>query len=100
VYLPEHKILIIYGPPGTGKTTLAHVLAKQAGYCPAEINASDERSTGALKNRLDALVSMRGSFTDGRPNCIIMDEIDGCLGSEGQGAGRESQKSVATKFTL
>ena len=49
--LPEKMILILYGPPGTGKTTLAHVLAKQAGYQPAEINASDERSTAGLKNR-------------------------------------------------
>ena len=77
---------MLYGPPGTGKTTLAHVLARQAGYCPTEINASDERSTAGLKNRLDALVSMQGSFSDGRPNCIIMDEIDGCLGAEGSGA--------------
>ena len=29
---------------------------------------------------------MRGDFTDGRPNCIIMDEIDGCQGAEGSGA--------------
>jgi len=84
--LPENKILLLYGPPGSGKTTLAHVLARQAGYCPAEINASDERSSAGLKNRLDALVSMRASFADGRPNCIIMDEIDGCLGAEGTGA--------------
>jgi len=77
---------VLYGPPGTGKTTLAHVLAKQAGYNATEINASDERSTAGLKNRLDALVSMQGSFNDGRPNCIIMDEIDGCLGAEGTGA--------------
>jgi len=83
---PEHKILVLYGPPGTGKTTLAHVLSKQAGYNATEINASDERSTVGLKNRLDALVSMQGSFNDGRPNCIIMDEIDGCLGAEGTGA--------------
>lgn len=30
------------GPPGLGKTTLAHVVAKQAGYNVFEINARYE----------------------------------------------------------
>lgn len=33
------QILLISGPPGLGKTTLAHVVAKQAGYKVMEINA-------------------------------------------------------------
>ena len=61
------------------------MIARQAGYSPAEINASDERGKG-LKERLDSLVSMKAHFTDGRPNCVIMDEIDGCQGAEGAGA--------------
>ena len=64
--LPEKKILILYGPPGTGKTTLAHVLAKQAGYQPAEINASDERSTAGLKNRC----TIQLFFTHSHHPCI------------------------------
>lgn len=36
---PQEKILLISGPPGLGKTTLAHVIAKQAGYVVFEVNA-------------------------------------------------------------
>ena len=33
------QLLLISGPPGLGKTTLAHIIAKQAGYKVFEINA-------------------------------------------------------------
>jgi replication factor C subunit 1 len=38
------RAVLISGPPGIGKTTSAHLMAKQAGYSPIELNASDARS--------------------------------------------------------
>ncbi len=79
-----------------GKTTLAHIVARHAGYRPVEVNASDERSSGVLKDRIQrAMESTTINFKPdgtknaskknsavplddyGRPNCLILDEIDG-----------------------
>lgn len=39
-----YRAILISGPPGIGKTTSAHLMAKEAGYNPIELNASDARS--------------------------------------------------------
>lgn len=44
---PERPLMLISGPPGLGKTTLAHIVAKHAGYRPAEINASGASAAAA-----------------------------------------------------
>ncbi|CAH2240046.1 jg18086 [Pararge aegeria aegeria] len=48
------------------------------GYRPVELNASDERSTEAFQTALQSATLMRSVLdADRRPNCLILDEIDG-----------------------
>ncbi|KAH3899820.1 uncharacterized protein SCODWIG_00816 [Saccharomycodes ludwigii] len=76
---PAKKILLIYGSPGIGKTTVAHVLSKQAGFTPREINASDERAGTKLKDKLTNTLFNASVDKNDSPVCLICDEIDGSI---------------------
>lgn len=94
---PSHrKVLILAGPPGLGKTTLAHVCAKQAGYEVKEINGSDERSGKVVREQIRDMLatenvrgvqikSVNGTTVRkaGKPQCIVVDEVDGIVGGSG-----------------
>lgn len=85
---------------------MAHIVARHAGYRPVEVNASDERSSGVLKDRIQRAMEsttinfkpdsnssdkdtnntpVKKNVSDpknnkddyGKPNCLILDEIDG-----------------------
>lgn len=45
-----YRAVLISGLPGIGKTTSAHLMAKEAGYIPLELNASDTRSKKLIEN--------------------------------------------------
>ncbi|XP_068202844.1 chromosome transmission fidelity protein 18 homolog [Palaemon carinicauda] len=75
---PAQKVILLCGPPGLGKTTLAHIIARHAGYNPVEMNASDDRSVEVFRKNLENATSMKAVMgVDKRPNCLIIDEIDG-----------------------
>ena len=84
---PVRKVILLCGPPGLGKTTLAHVAARACGYRVVEVNASDDRSAGTLRSRIMDAIQMQPVMGEKRPNCVVLDEIDGALGgSDGKGA--------------
>ena len=67
-------------------TSKAHIVARHAGYRPLEVNASDERSANVLTERVYNAMesttlrteSSKNNNNDfGKPNCLILDEVDG-----------------------
>ena len=78
---PLKRVILLAGEPGTGKTTLAHVLARQAGYSVREVNASDERSAAKLEDAVRTASSNRTLSSD-RPTLLVLDELDGADGQQ------------------
>lgn len=96
---PWRRILMLSGPPGLGKTTLAHVAAQHAGYSVVEINASDDRTASRVRDRVLGVTQTQGVGADGRPQLLIIDEIDG-ISNVGSGAGQGDFVSMLVRLAL
>ncbi|KAL0066480.1 Chromosome transmission fidelity protein 18 [Marasmius tenuissimus] len=94
---PKEKILLLSGPPGLGKTTLAHVIARQAGYEVMEINASDARSGQIVDDRIRPALEAGHGVKSSKPLLLVIDEIDGATGA-GDNSGSFVHKLVQLTY--
>lgn len=93
---PFKKIMLIHGPPGIGKTVAAHIFARQANYEVQEINAANSLDVqqslnsensgfkgtyASLKLKITNALTSNSVLGDGKPTCIVIDEIDTCPNS-------------------
>jgi len=82
--VPSKKAVLLYGPPGCGKTTLVYAAASDFGYEVIEANASDVRTSRALKRRIER-AALEGSLFGRVGKILLLDEVDGLSAREDVG---------------
>ena len=90
--------LLLYGPPGTGKTTTILAAARQLNgerwrSMTLELNASDDRGIGVVRDRIKVFASTKQMFAAGF-KLIILDEADAMTSS-----AQFSLRRVIEKYT-
>ncbi|KAH7107651.1 P-loop containing nucleoside triphosphate hydrolase protein [Auriculariales sp. MPI-PUGE-AT-0066] len=92
---PREKILLLSGPPGLGKTTLAHVVARQAGYNVLEINGSDARTGQVIDDRIRPALEAGSAIGSSKPVLVVIDEVDGATGGAGENSSHFIQRLIS-----
>jgi len=81
---PSKKAALLYGPPGCGKTTLVYAAANDFDYEVIEANASDVRTSQALRRRVER-AAREGSLFGRAGKMLLLDEVDGLSAREDVG---------------
>lgn len=110
----DYAAALLVGPPGIGKTTAAHVVCRESGFEPHEMNASDVRNKAGVQTLADTMMvantmskylSIGGgsnryehSFPNGQ--VLIMDEVDGMSGGDRGGSQELIRMIKKTKVPI
>lgn len=107
-FMDEGKLphLLFYGPPGTGKTSTIKACAKMmfgSSYksMTLELNASDERGIGVVRNQIKTFAGTRTVFNSTGVKLVILDEAD-AMTNDAQAALRRviEKYSKNTRFCI
>lgn len=101
------RAALLMGPPGIGKTCSALIIAKECGYMPIHLNASDQRSQNTLREKVAGLLSNHGinEFFGGSgikrsKTVLLMDEIDGMSSGDRGGMAELGLMIKTTKVPI
>ncbi|SES80026.1 replication factor C large subunit [Methanococcoides vulcani] len=94
--VPEKRAVILHGPAGVGKTSAAHALAKDFDWETIELNASDQRTAGAIERVAGSAAKMSSLTGTSTKRLIILDEADNMHGNADRGGARAVGSIIKT----
>lgn len=81
----DGRAVILAGRPGVGKTSAAHALATEMGWELIEVNASDDRTADAIRDRVGRAAQNQTLGGGGR-QLVVIDEADSFHRADSGGA--------------